>query len=151
MRTRLPLAILAAALIFAGCHSGQPKAPEIGAVLPNLPLPPGGQPLVREGGADAMQFVFVSPLPPDSIDAFYRGALSSGTFRLINEQVTGKSTAFYAEQDGPSIWVTVSPNGGDGSQIVIAGAKDAEGRMLKAPPAKSPDSGVSAPLPVRKP
>ncbi len=119
MRTRQ---ILAAILLLAACHKSAPKPPDIGAVLPNLPLPPQGQPLIREGGAEAMQFLFVTPVVPDSIVAYYRNALSTGGFRLINESKMGKSTAFYAEQDGPSIWVTVGPNGSDGSQVIIAGA-----------------------------
>ena len=119
MRTRQ---ILAAILLHAACSKAAPKPPDIGTVLPNLPLPPEGQPLVREGGAEAMQFLFVSPVLPDSIVAYYRTVLSTGAFRLINESKMGKSTAFYAEQDGPSIWVTVSPNGSDGSQVIIAGA-----------------------------
>ena len=109
----------------------QPPRLEIGAVLPNLPLPPQGQPLVREGGADAMQFLFVSPVSPDSIVDYYRNALSTGVFRLINESKTGKSTAFYAEQDGPSIWVTVSPNGSEGSQVIIAGASPTDSTAKK--------------------
>ena len=119
MRTR---PTLAAILLLAACNKSTPKPPDIGAVLPNLPLPPEGQPLVREGGAEAMQFLFVSPVSPDSIVAYYRDALSTGAFHLINESKMGKSTAFYAEQDGPSIWVTVRPNGTEGSQVIIAGA-----------------------------
>jgi len=147
MRTRHLFPVLATALIVAGCGKGKPKLPDIGAVLPNIPLPPEAQALVREGGSEALQFVFVSTLPPDSVNSYYRNALSTGSFRLINERVNGKSTAFYAEQDGPSIWVTVSPNGSDGTQIVIAGAKDVEGRVVKPPVAKSPDSGAAVALP----
>ena len=121
MRKRQLLFVLTLASI-AGCNKSQPKPPEIGTILPNLPLPPQAQALVREGGAEAMQFLFVTPVSPDSVVAYYRDALSTGVFHLINESVTGKSTAFYAEQNGPSIWVTVSPNGSDGSQVMIAGA-----------------------------
>jgi hypothetical protein len=122
MRKRSSVVILAAALFSASCHKA-PKPVDIQAVLPNIPLPPQAQALVSQGGLDAMQFVFVSPVSPDSVVAYYRIALATGPFRLINETATGKSTAFYAEQDGPSIWVTVSPNGNDGSQVVIAGAR----------------------------
>ena len=132
MRTRH---LIPAILLLAACNKSAAKMPELGAVLPNLPLPPGGQPLVREGSSEAMQFLFVSPVSPDSIVAYYRGVLSAGEFRLINESKMGKSTAFYAEQDGPSIWVTVSPNGSDGSQIIIAGASPTDS-LAKAKAAK---------------
>ena len=80
--------------------------------------------------------------------------LASGAFRLINESRTGKTTAFYAEQDGPSIWVTVSPNGSEGSQIMIAGATDSAAKAAmkaQAPPAKTADSGATVQLAPKKP
>jgi hypothetical protein len=129
-----------------------PKPISLGDVLPNFPLPPQGEALTREGGADAMQFLFVSPMPPDSIVSYYTNVLSTGAFHLINEQKSGKTTALYAEQDGPSIWVTVSPNGNTGSQITIAGATDAASKAaMKARQPKPADSGAAVPLPNGKP
>ena len=75
----------------------------------NIPLPPDAEPLIRETGTDAIQFVMVSRASPDSVVAYYRVVLSADPFRLVNERKSGNSTAFYAEQNGPSIWITVSP------------------------------------------
>lgn len=132
--------LLAATALLPACSRNKPKPLDLGAVLPNLPLPPEAQSLVSEGGTDAMQFLFVSPVSPDSIVSYYRSVLSSGVFRLINETKNGKTTAFYAEQDGPSIWVTVAPNGNDGSQITIAGATDSTSK-----------AAMKAQVPARKP
>ena len=56
--------------------------------------------------------------------SYYRKVLSTDPFRLVNERTSGRTTSFYAEQDGPSIWISVSPNGSQGSMVVIAGARD---------------------------
>ena len=152
MQIRSPYRLLAATLLLAGCHKDAAKPISLGDVLPNFPLPPQAQALTREGGSDAMQFLFVSALPPDSVVSYYVGVLSTGAFHLINEQKSGKTTALYAEQDGPSIWVTVAPNGSDGSQITIAGATDADSKAaMKARQPKPADSGAALPLPSGKP
>jgi hypothetical protein len=152
MQIRSRFCLLAVTLLLAGCHKKAPKTVSLGDVLPNFPLPPQGQALAREGGPDAMQFIFVSPVPPDSIVAYYTTVLSTGAFHLINEQKSGKATALYAEQDGPSIWVTVAPNGSDGSQITIAGATDAASKAaMKARQPTPADSGAALPLPSGKP
>jgi len=118
----LPLAV--ALVTASGCHKPAPKPVDLSQVLPNIPLPPNAEPLIRETGTDAMQFLIVSRASPDSVVSYYRRVLSVDPFRLINERTSGKSTAFYAEQDGPSIWITVRPNGSEGSEVVIAGARD---------------------------
>jgi hypothetical protein len=149
MRTRLPFSILTAALFLGACHKSPPIQVTLGAAFRTLPLPPRGQALVKEGGTEAMRIVSVTPLVPDSVLAYYRRVLSADPFHLMNERTVGKSTALYAEQDGgPPIWVTISPNGNDGSQVVLAGANDAN---RTAAAVKTADSGTSAPLPVRKP
>ena len=146
------LLALALVVAVAACHKEKPQPVDLGMVLPNLPLPPDAQALTREGGTEAMQFLFVSPASPDSVVAYYRTALSSGVFRLINERTSGKTTEFYAEQDGPSIWVTVSPNGNDGSQVTIAGATDSASKAAMKVRAPLNDSATPpARLPLKKP
>ncbi|MGH7583898.1 MAG: hypothetical protein ACREL5_11800 [Gemmatimonadales bacterium] len=130
MRIRFAACLLAL-VSTAACHRSPPKEPMLGQVLPNIPLPPHAQPLVREGGVDAIQFVIVSSDPPDSVANYYRNLLSRDPFRLVNERSKGGGTQFYAEQDGPSLWITVSPNGSAGSQITIAGASDSAARKGK--------------------
>lgn len=124
MRNSSTFLLIAAIATLTGCHKAAPKAAAMSSVLPLVPLPPGGQPLASQGGTDAMQIVVVSPVSPDSVANYYRDILSRDPFRLINERTTQHTTIFYAEQNGPSIWITVEPNGHDGSQVIIAGAKD---------------------------
>lgn len=151
MRNRPILALFVATALLAGCHKA-PKQVSLGAAFRILPLPPDAQALVKEGGVDAMQIVLVTPWRPDSVVAYYRKALSADPFHLVNERASGRSTALYAEQDnGPPIWVTVAPNGSEGSQVVIAGAKDADHPEVTVTSPKTADTGTAAPLPVRKP
>ena len=124
MRIQFVIPVLLGAVVLAGCHKPKPKELNISHVLPNIPLPPDPEPLVRETGTNAMQIVIASRASTDSVVAYYRRVLSTDPFRLINERSSGKTTAFYAEQNGPSIWITVSPNGTQGSLVVIAGAND---------------------------
>lgn len=115
---------LAATVLLAGCHKPKPKEVNLSQVLPNIPLPPDPEPLVKETGTNAMRVLIVSRVAPDSVVAYYRKVLSAEPFRLVNERSSGRTTSFYAEQDGPSIWITVSPNGTQGSMVIIAGASD---------------------------
>lgn len=121
MQTRriVVVGLLAAALV--GCHKAKPKEIDLARAFPNLPLPPEPQILTADRGTEAMQIIVVSPVTADSAVAYYRTVLSTDPFRLINEQKSGKMTTFYAEQDGPSLWVSVAPNGTAGSQITLAG------------------------------
>jgi hypothetical protein len=124
MRTHHLTVALAATVLLAGCHKPKPKEIKLSQVLPNIPLPPDPEPLVKETGTNAMRVLIVSRVAPDSVAAYYRNVLSADPFRLINERSSGRTTSFYAEQDGPSIWITVSPNGDQGSMVTIAGASD---------------------------
>jgi len=124
MRIDLLTIGLAATVLLAGCHKPKPKEVNLSQVLPNIPLPPDPEPLIKETGTNAMSFLVVSRVAPDSVASYYRKVLSTDPFRLVNERTSGRTTSFYAEQDGPSIWITVSPNGSQGSMVVIAGARD---------------------------
>lgn len=152
MRTRVFVPILALSLL-AACHKSPPKQVALNSAFHTIPLPPDAQALVSEGGSDAMQLVLVTPMMPDAVVDFYRKTLSADPFHLVNETASGKGTALYAEQDnGPPIWVTVGPNGKEGSQVVLAGAKDPN--APEADPSakvKTADSGGAVQLPVKKP
>lgn len=124
MRIHHLMLALAATALLSSCHKAKPKEAELTQVLPNIPLPPDPEPLIRETGTNAMQFLIASRASTDSVVAYYRRVLSADPFRLVNERTSGKTTSFYAEQNGPSIWITVSPNGTEGSMVVIAGASD---------------------------
>jgi hypothetical protein len=152
MRTRHPVTLLVVAALVAGCHKSPPKEVALSSAFRTIPLPPNAQGLVQEGGADAMQMVFVTPAKPDSILAFYRRVLSADPFHLVNERTLGHATALYAEQDnGPPIWVTLTPNGNEGTQVTLAGAKDSTSRDSTGGTLTTADSGAKTPLPVKKP
>lgn len=96
--------------------------PELKTVLPNLPLPPDAQPIGTQSGTEATQIVIISPHPVDSVAAYYRNVLSMPPFRLVNEANTDGVISFIADQNGPSLWVTIQSNGTTGSQVTLAGA-----------------------------
>jgi len=128
MPTRTLAALLLVTVSAAACQHHQPvnDTPALGTVLPNIPFPPGAQPVGSNSGKDATQLEFLSNLAPDSVASYYRAVLAKPPFQLINETTTGKTTVFYAEQQGPSLWVTVEPSGTAGTRVTIAGAQQAD-------------------------
>jgi hypothetical protein len=126
MRTPTALAVLLTLAPVAACQSAKPDAAAAKTagleVLPNLPLPPGGMPLTSQSSSDAMQIFAATELPVDSVLAYYRNVLAEPPYRLVNETTSDSLSAFYVEQDGPSLWITVQKNGQSGSMVVIAGA-----------------------------
>lgn len=128
MRTQLVVAVALPVLLLAGCKSEKavevaPPPPPLSQVLPNLPFPPDAQPLTTASGADATQITLLSPHPPDSVAAYYRKLLGDAPFRLVNETSTGGVFSFLADQDGPSLWVTVQSDGKAGSKVTLTGAQ----------------------------
>lgn len=126
MPTPTRLAALSA-LLLAACGGAEQQVPEeepipIVQVLPNIPLPPGGQPLTSERGGDAAQLVVSTPMMADSVIAFYRELLSQPPYRLMNEATERSITSFYVEQEGPSLWVTVEGLAAGGTLVRLAGA-----------------------------
>jgi hypothetical protein len=127
MRLFLMLVLSLTAASLGACQQKPPVAeavepPRLEAVLPNMPLPPGGMALTSGSSMDAMQFLFTSPAAVDTVVAYYRDVLGKPPYRLINEATTAGVTSFYVEQDGPSMWVVVQKNGESGSMVTIAGA-----------------------------
>lgn len=116
----LPLVLLAA----CGTEDAPPAEDQVAIVrvLPNIPLPPGGQPLASERGGDAAQLLVSTPVAADSVVAFYRTLLSQPPYRLINEASEKGITSFYVEQEGPSLWVTVQGLEAGGTLVRLAGA-----------------------------
>lgn len=138
MRTFIPAALLLSLLPIAACQrpetEQQDQPANIVKVLPNIPLPPGAQPLTSEAGREAAQILVLSTARPDSIVNYYRVLFTKEPWRLINESNASGVTSFYVEQDGPSLWVTVQQNGDSGSMVTIAGAEaDSAARAKSAP------------------
>jgi hypothetical protein len=156
MRT-IPM-LLAAAVLATACGDKAPEAveeapPSIAEVFPNLPLPPGGQLLSREGAGPAMQMTFSSTQSGDSIADYYREVLSAPPYELINESTNNGVVSFFVEQDGPSMWVVVQGLEAGGTLVTVAGARPriAVGadsvRVLEAKPV-NPDSLPGTALPL---
>ncbi len=119
------LFLVALALGLVACAEPPKKQAQVGETLPNLPLPPGGEVVSREGGEDALKIRFRSDIAPDQLVAYYRGVLGKPPWRLVSDTPSPDgAVTLYAEQDGPSIWVTVrKAEGAAGTFVDIAGAK----------------------------
>jgi hypothetical protein len=117
---RLPLLLLA----LAACSEPKQEA-TITETIPNLPLPPAAEMISREGGADALKLRFRSSMAPDSVADYYRSVFNRAPWTLVSDVKTEDGgIAMYAEQMGPSLWVTVrKAEGAAGSYVDIAGAK----------------------------
>jgi hypothetical protein len=150
--------LLTAALLVTACGDKPAPDPEeappsIAEVFPNLPLPPDGQILSREGTGQAMQMIFSSPQAGDTIANYYRKVLSAPPYELINESTNDGVVSFFVEQNGPSMWVVVQGLEAGGSLVTVAGARPriAAGadsvRVLEAKPV-NPDSLPGTALPM---
>ena len=125
---RTPTLLLASLVALAACGDKTAdvpavETPELAEVLPNLPLPPGGEVVSRDGGERALALIISTPNPDTLVVAHYRTVLGAPPFRLINEDSTAAGVSFYAEQDGPPIWVVVRGLQAGGTLVTIAGAK----------------------------
>jgi hypothetical protein len=117
------LAIVATGLL--ACSEPRPTA-KMKDALPNLPLPPSSQVLSREGGEDAISIRFHSDEAPDMVAGYYRLVLGKAPWKLVSdEKMADGSLTLYAEQKGPSLWVTIrkADSVAAGSIVELAGAK----------------------------
>ncbi len=119
------LILVALGLGLMACAEPPKKQAQVGETLPNLPLPPNGEVISREGGEDALKFRFRSDVPPEPMLQYYRDVLGKPPWRLVSDTpAPDGSVTLYAEQEGPSIWVTIrKADGAAGSFVDIAGAK----------------------------
>ncbi len=143
MTTRHALAALAT-LFLAACGE-EPEAPPAETVvspvqvLPNIAMPPEGEVLGQEGGAEAATLLISTPVTADSVVEYYRGVLSKPPYRLINESATAGVTSFYVEQDGPPMWVVVEGLEAGGTLIRMSGAVDSTTKRAPSAPATPPN------------
>lgn len=119
------LLLVALGLGLMACAEPPKKQAQVGETLPNLPLPPNGEVISREGGEDALKFRFKSDVAPEPMLAYYRSVLGKPPWRLVSDTPSPDgAVTLYAEQNGPSIWVTIrKADGAPGSFVDIAGAK----------------------------
>jgi hypothetical protein len=129
--TLRPLSFVLAGLVLAGCGAEPEPAPLETAVtpaqvLPNIPIPPGGEALGSEGGAEAAALLLSTPMQADSVADYYRDVLSKPPYRLINESKQGVITSFYVEQGSDTpMWVNVEALEAGGTLVRITGARAA--------------------------
>jgi hypothetical protein len=118
--------LLLALLVLTACSDKAPKRATITETIPDILVPPGGTPLGREGGEDAMKLRFKSTVAPAAVGEFYRTVLSKAPWHIVNyARMTDGSIALYAEhQGGKPLWVTIRQMPGEpGSLVDLLGAK----------------------------
>jgi len=133
MRTQFVVALALPIILLAGCTSRKAEEaappPPLAQVLPVLPFPPDAQPVSTASGEDATQVTLTSPQSVDTVANYYRQVLGEAPFRLVNESSTGGVISFLADQDGPSLWVTIQSDGQGGSLVTLAGALVAKAKQ----------------------
>jgi hypothetical protein len=82
----------------------------------------------RSGSADALQITLRTPLEEEKVTEYYRTVLTRGNWRLVSDiRNPDGSTALYAEQDGPPLWVRITklPDR-PGTMVQLTGAVSAK-------------------------
>jgi hypothetical protein len=134
--TSLKVWLCAAGLFLLACGS-EPRSgkdePRVQQVFPNLPLPPNPELVSRSGSKDALQLTFRSPADIALVADYYRTALSRGKWRLVSDvKSPDGSTALYAEQDGPPLWVRIwKADDRPGTMVQLMGAVVAKDSLKK--------------------
>jgi hypothetical protein len=135
--------LLAAGVVLTGCNSEPraPRPPEFTQAFSSLPLPPNPEFVSRAGGADALQITVRSSAEMTQVADFYRGVLTQGNWRLVSDiKNADGSTALYAEQDGPPLWVKIWQAGDrPGTMVQLTGAVIAQD---SAKPPRKADTGA---------
>ena len=126
LKSWVPLA--GAFLLACGSEPRTPKPPPFNQAFSNLPLPPNPEFVSRSGGADELQITLRTPLDQERVTEYYRTALTRGNWRLVSDiRNPDGSTALYAEQDGPPLWVRISKlTDRPGTMVQLTGAVSAK-------------------------
>lgn len=118
--------LLVLAVLLAACSDPKPPEAKFADALPLIPAPPNATILNRESGVDAIKVRFSTTIAVQNVALYYRDLLSKAPYNLVSDtKMADSSIAMYAEHPGhPSLWVTISSNGGGGAFVDIAGAKE---------------------------
>jgi hypothetical protein len=108
VKTRLPFAIAALALLFA-CKGKEEKAAETPDVLSGVPILEGSQLLERSGTSEAARMAFFVQQVPDSVAASYRRFLTASGWRVVGDVSDKGGTDLYVEREGPPLWIQIRP------------------------------------------
>ena len=132
-----------AALVLGAC-SGEQKIdmPELGEVMPIVPLPPNSRLIGRIGSDEALQFTFLSALSQEDMAALYRRTFTEATWTFISDAKSPDGAiVLYVENDGIPLWVQITrTSGAPGSTVVLSGALVTRDTELVDSPAGSADS-----------
>ena len=115
-------------LLACGSEPRTPEPPTFTQAFSNLPLPPNPEFVSKSGSADALQVTLRTPLDQEKVTEYYRTALTRGNWRLVSDiRNPDGSTALYAEQDGPPLWVRISKlTDRPGTMVQLTGAVSAK-------------------------
>jgi hypothetical protein len=103
------IVLVTALLPACGSEPKPPQPPEFTQAFANLPLPPNPEFVSRSGSADALQITLSTSMEQERVADYYRTMLTKGKWRLVSDlKNPDGSTALYAEQDGPPLWVRLS-------------------------------------------
>jgi hypothetical protein len=123
IRIRAVGALALACAALAGCGDRTPKQPKMADVFPNLPLPPGASLVGKSGGPEALQLTMRSSKPSAEVEAYYHQVFSGNGWRLVNQfKSQDGATVLLAQQDGPPLWVRITPEDSSTTMVVLAGA-----------------------------
>lgn len=133
--------LLVATLVACGGEE-QVDQPDLGEVMPIVPLPPQARSLGASGSEEALQLTFISNLPVDDIATYYRRVFIDDTWTLISDtQAPDGALVLYAENDSRPLWVRiVRTPGAPGTTIQLSGALVARDSALIQGTAELPDS-----------
>lgn len=113
-------------ILLVACQAEQrtPDPPELTEAFSTLPLPPDPELVSRSASTDALQLTVRTPADLPQVAKYYRATLSRGNWRLISDmQNADGSTALYAEQDGPPLWVRIwKATDQQGTMVQLTGA-----------------------------
>lgn len=114
-----------AVIALAACNpESQPEPPQLGEVIPILPLPPEYVPVSITGSEEALQLTFVSIVDQDVIARFYRQTFTREPWTLLSDTKTSDgANVLYAEAYDSPLWVRIIRTpGAPGSTIQLSGA-----------------------------
>lgn len=136
MKTRLPFAIAALALLVA-CAGKQEKAAETPDVLSGVPILEGSQLVEKSGTAEAARMAFFVQQIPDSVAASYRRFLAATGWRIVGDVSDKGGTDLYVEREGPPLWIQIRPAERGFTRYTLIGAL---GRSAAQPDSAGGDS-----------
>jgi hypothetical protein len=138
-RPSILVLVLSLAAVACG-RDAEPKPPKFSEVMPNVPLPPNATFVSKSGGGDALQLTVRSPAQADVVADYYRQLFKKEGWRLVNDAKDQEgAVVFFAEQDGPPLWVRIrNADDGRGTLVDLAGARVTQkhdSAKVAAPPA----------------